>query len=489
MNLSAIQAQTTEKIQIRNAKRLIGTERGGTKFRKLIGDVVLSQGNVLMYCDSAYDYSTQNYFQAFGRIRIRQGDSLTITGNRLNYDLKNRSAVIEQNVTMSDKKMLLRTTRLFYDFNTGTASFIEGAKITESNSTLNSKKGFYYARTKELHFVDNVELVNKDLTLTCDSLRYNIENHHAIFICPTKIKSDKQTIYTSGGWYNTTDGTSQFTKKTRIISETRAIRGDTLYYDEARGYAKAIGNFEFKDIKEKMSVYGNYGEYFDKTGRSYVTGKAMFVKDLDDDTLYLHGDTIRMVKIPGSENTVIKIYNKVKAYSNDLQIKCDSLIYRTSDSSIYLFNDPVIWNKTNQITGINMRITLRDKKIDKMFLDNDALMVSKNDSIRFNQVKGRSMVGYFINSQLNSIEVTGNAEAIYFLKDDFGKYVGTNHIEASSIFIGINKSEINSISFRTAPTGNVQPPAITSLNDIKLKGFIWRKHERPESIEDIFKQP
>jgi len=489
MDSSSIQAQNVQKIQIRNAKRLIGSEKAGIKFRKLIGDVILSQGNVMMYCDSAYDYTTQNLFQAFGHVRLIQADSLTITGNRLNYDMKNRSAVIEQNVTMSDKKMLLRTSRLFYDFNTGTASFIDGAKITESNSTLTSKTGFYYSQMKELHFTEAVQIVNKDMTLTSDSLNYNIGNHHAIFICPTVIKSEKQTIYTQGGWYNTTDGTSKFTKRTRIVTETRAIRGDTLYYDDKQGYGLAIGNFELKDIKERMNIKGDYGEYFDKQGRSYVTGRAMFIKYLDDDTIYLHGDTIRMVKVPGSENTVVRVYHKVKAFSRDLQIKCDSLIYRTYDSSIYLYYDPVIWSKDNQITSVNVRITIRDKKIDKMFLDENAMLVSKNDSIRFNQVKGRNMIGYFTNSQLHSIDVKGNAEAIYFLKDDFGKFVGTNHIEASSIVIGVSNNQISSITFHNAPTGNVQPPAITSLNDIRLKGFIWRKHERPQSIEDIFKQP
>jgi hypothetical protein len=238
-----------------------------------------------------------------------------------------------------------------------------------------------------------------------------------------------------------------------------------------------------------MSIKGDYGEYFDKQGRSYVTGNAMFVKFLETDTLYLHGDTIRMVRVPGSENTLVRVYHKVKAFSNDLQIKCDSLIYRSYDSSIYLYHDPVIWSKDNQITGLNVRIALSGKKIDKMYLDDNALLISKNDSIRFNQVKGRNMIGYFTNSQLQSIDVKGNAEAIYFLKDESGKFVGTNHIEASSIMIGVSKNKISSITFHSAPTGNVQPPAITSLNDIRLKGFIWRGKERPESVDDIFRQP
>jgi lipopolysaccharide export system protein LptA len=489
MELPSVQAQNNQKIQIRNAKKLIGSEKGGVKFRKLIGEVVLSQGNVLMYCDSAYDYTTQNYFQAFGHVRLMQGDSVIITGNRLRYDQKNKTAIIEQNVTMSDKKMLLKTARLFYDMNTGTASFIDGAKITESNSTLTSKTGFYYSQTRELHFNDKVLMENKDFTMNCDSLIYNIANHHAIFICPTVIKSEKQTIYTQGGWYNTTDGTSQFNKHTRIVTDTRAIRGDTLFYDDKKGYGLAIGNFELKDVKEKMTIRGNYAEYFDRQGRSYVTGRAMFIQFLENDTLYLHSDTIRMVKTPDSENTVIRAYHHVKAYSNDLQIKCDSMVYRTYDSSIYLYYDPVIWSKDNQITGLNVRITLKGKKVDKMFIDDNAMLVSKNDSIRFNQVKGRKMVGYFTNSQLSSIDVKGNAEAIYFLKDETGKFVGTNHIEASSIMIGVNKNKIGKIIFHTAPTGNVQPPAITSLNDIRLKGFLWRKHERPATVEDIFLHP
>ena len=47
-----------------------------------------------MHCDSAYHYSNKNKIKAFGQIEIKQGDSITLTGNRLTYFGKKNKADI-----------------------------------------------------------------------------------------------------------------------------------------------------------------------------------------------------------------------------------------------------------------------------------------------------------------------------------------------------------------------------------------------------------
>src|SRR5262245_41237985 len=52
---------------------------------RLIGKVVFRHENAVMSCDSAYLYKEANTLEAFGKVHIRQGDSLTMTGKHLIY--------------------------------------------------------------------------------------------------------------------------------------------------------------------------------------------------------------------------------------------------------------------------------------------------------------------------------------------------------------------------------------------------------------------
>ena len=48
-------------------------------------------------------------------------------------------------------------------------------------------------------------------------------------------------------------------------------------------------------------------------------------------------------------------------------------------------------------------------------------------------------------------------------------------------------NEINEISFYISPDGEVSPEDQIDKNLRKLKGFLWRENEKPETIEDLFK--
>ncbi len=61
---------------------------------------------------------------------------------------------------------------------------------------------------------------------------------------------------------------------------------------------------------------------------------------------------------------------------------------------------------------------------------NDAFIISREDSGKFNQITGRSMTGYIRNNELTRIDVNGNAQTIYYAKD--GKtFIGVNKAQSS----------------------------------------------------------
>ena len=486
LKLNAQTETSGQQVEILNANSLTGIETSYSKYRKLIGNVILSHSGVIMYCDSAYDYTDQDYFEAYGNIRIQQGDTISLAGKFLHYDIKERIAHINDNVLLTDGKMVLTTSKIIYDLKKKIAWYDSKAKIVDSNNVLTSEQGTYYANTKDMVFKRKVNLVNPDNTLSCDSMRYNIGNRTAHFMSPTHISGKKIKVYCEGGWYSTATRISEFSTNACINSESQTIYSDNLHYEIRRGYGRATGHVRIVDTNEKVTVTGRMAEHFKPQKMSLITDSALMIKYMSNDTMYIHADTLKIENQERGDTLLFKAYYHVISLSRELQFKTDSLIYSGSDSTIYFYNNPVIWSGENQVTARFMKVFLVNKRIDRVLLDDNALIISQKDSLRFDQVKGRNMLGYFENNELRKVTVTGNAEAIYYLLDDDFKYIGMNKIASSYIDIYFEKKKISGINFQTSPTGNVLAPLEMNTPDARLKGFKWRQKEKPEIIPDLF---
>jgi len=481
-----VQAQDGQQIQIIHANSLTGIETPYAKYRKLIGNVQLEHSGVNMFCDSAYDYTERDFFEAYGHIRVIQGDSLTLEGKFLHYDLKEKTAHITGDVKLSDGRMVLSTDKIIYNLKTKTAYYDNKARIVDSTNVLVSDRGHYYAGKKNMVFRGNVKLTNPDNTLSCDSMRYNTGNRTTYFLSPTKIIGKKISVYCEGGWYNTVTKISEFTDHAWINSENQTISGDILHYELKKGYGLAKGHVSLFDSNEKVLVTGKVAEHFKFKKISLITDSALMIKYMSDDTLYIHADTLKVENQAKGDTLIFKAFHNAISYSRQMSYKADSIVYSGSDSTIYFYRKPVIWTGNNQITAKHIKVFLKNKKIDHVYLDEDAFIIGKKDSMRYDQIKGRTMLGYFENNALKKVAVTGNAEAIYYLLDDYQKYIGMNKIESSYINIFMDNKKITGITFINTPTGNVISPKEMASPDSRLKGFNWRGKEKPESIGDLF---
>ena len=81
-----------------------------------------------------------------------------------------------------------------------------------------------------------------------------------------------------------------------------------------------------------------------------------------------------------------------------------------------------------------------------------------------------------------------NTQDLYYLYSDSGELVGIDKTICSALNITFKENEIEDISFYVSPEGNVFPDTELDPNLRKLEGFLWRKEERPETLEDLFKK-
>ncbi|HRN42329.1 MAG TPA: OstA-like protein, partial [Vicingus sp.] len=93
-------SQKTSQIEVLNANSLEFDQSLGNNAKRLIGDVQFKHDNALMFCDSAYFYSETNSMDAFGRVRITQGDTLQLFGDSLNYSGVTKKALLRGNIKL-----------------------------------------------------------------------------------------------------------------------------------------------------------------------------------------------------------------------------------------------------------------------------------------------------------------------------------------------------------------------------------------------------
>jgi len=498
---SRAQSQKTAQIELLHADFADFDQSVSNEIQRLIGHVSFQHEHAFMYCDSAYLNRVKNSLEAFSHVKIVQGDTITLTGKRLYYNGNTQLAEVYEDVEMKDRKMTLNTSQLNYDMARDIASYTDSAHIVDSENTLTSKFGYLYSKSHDLYFKKKVILVNPRYTMTGDTLKYNTLNKTAYFLGPTFIRAKDNLVYCERGWYNTDNQKSLFNRNAYLKTKTQVLNGDTIYYDRNSGIGRGFGNVSVNDTANHVIISGEFAEHHELTDSSFVTGHAMMTQIYDTDSMFLHGDTLMAIghPDPGRSDTGITrrdlfAFHHVRLFKNDLQGSCDSLVYNFRDSTIKLFRNPILWSGLNQLTADSVTIQTGNSEILQMYLTNSAFITSRADSVeqgpvdslRFNQVRGKNMVGFFRENKLYRINVNGNGQTIYYAKNKMQKDFGVNRADCSNLVIFVNENKIEKITLLNEPDGTLYPIKELSPRELRLKGFTWKGELRPVKKDDIF---
>lgn len=503
--IQAIQPQDQKnkrRIDIENADIYTYDEKIKANAERLIGNVRFRHNNVLMYCDSAYSYRDSNMVDAFGKVHIIQGDTLNLYGNKIKYNGDTKLAKVRGNVKLVDKSITLTTDALDFDMATNIGYYYTGGKIVDTSNVLTSIIGKYYSNDNLFFFKDSVVLTNKDFILRADTLKYNSKTERAFIVGPTTITGTKKggVLYSESGWYDTKKNLAELYKASKITNKDQILEGDTLFYDRETGNGRGRHRVVLTDTTNKVVIKGKFGIYNENSKIAYVTDSAMLIQYGKKDTLYMHADTLQTIpdssaikkQIVKDTTTVKKkdpklffAYRKVRFYKSDLQGECDSLSYHMKDSIIYMFYDPVLWSQKNQMTAERIQYISKNPPPDIARLEKDAFIIMSEDSIKFNQISGKLIVGHIFNGKLRNADVNGNAQTLYYLKDK-DKYTGMNRLLSSKINLHLIDNKIDTIRFFPKPEGKTIPMKELKPLDTRLGGFVWRESERPIDHNDLY---
>jgi len=492
--IQAVQPQDKKKkqrIDIDNADLIVHDERIIANADRLLGHVSFRRDGALMFCDSAYSYTDSKKFDTFGNVHIIQGDTLHLYGDKMFYDGDIKLARFVNNVKLVDKSITLTTEALEFDLNTNIGYYNNGGKIIDTANVLTSKIGRYYSDDNMLFFKDSVVVTNKDFVLRADTLKYNSKTERAFIVGPTTITGTNKdgVLYSENGWYDTKKNVAELYKASKITNKSQVLEADTLFYDRSSGNGRGKHRVTLSDTTNKVAIKGKIGVYNENTKIAFVTDSAMFIQYGKKDTMYMHADTLQ-TKPDLSDSTrkddkYFMAYRKVRFHKPDLQGQCDSLGYRMKDSTMMMFYDPTLWSERNQMTAEKIQYTAKNPDPSIARLENSAFIVMVEDSVKFNQISGKIIIGQIFDKKLRIADVNGNAQTLYYLKDK-NRYSGMNRLISSKIKLHLTENKIDSIRFYPKPEGKTIPIKELKAEDIQLDGFRWRESERPLNQFDLY---
>ena len=486
---SSAQKNKDSRIILHHADKLY-KNANDPRAQVLIGHVRLSHEGLFLDCDSARYYQMENSFDAYGHVKMMQGDTLKLNSDSLFYDGYAMQMMARgKKVVLTHRKSRLETTKLDYDRVSGVGSYFNGGTLYDADNVLVSDEGQYTTGSREAFFTYNVCLTNPKFNLVSDTLYYYTDTENARIVSPTNITSSDGTfIYSTQGDYDTKRGVADMYTRSYIIKDMRKIVGDDLHYDKATGISTGYGNVIITDDENMCSLIGDYCWFDENTGNAFATDNAVAMEYSSPDTLYVHADTLKMFTYNMDTDSVYRnlhAYHKVRAYRRDVQAVCDSLVSLELDSCTYLYGQPIIWNENQQVFGEEIRIYNNDSTINWAHIINQAMTVERLDSVSYNQVMAKEMKCFFVNGEIEHNEAQGNVYVCYFMEEDDGNRFGMNYTETTELKLYMENRKIKKI-WMPAASCMMYPPTQIPSDRRYLSAFAWFDYIRPVSKDDIY---
>ncbi|SDG60941.1 OstA-like protein [Psychroflexus sediminis] len=486
---SFLYAQEGKKIDYTADRTRVDQENYPDAFilSKVQNQVYFIHEGIQVWCDRAIFYQTDDFFRAFGNVRMKQGDTVNMTSKYAEYNGETQFAFASDDVVLTTPSNKLTTDSLFFNRVKQEAFYRSGGKVQDSASTITSVKGRYFMNQEKISFRQNVKVRNPEYDIDSDYLDFYSEQGHAYLYGPSTITSETSVVYCERGFYDTRNDNGFFVKNSKIDYENRKLEGDSIFFDRPSGFASASNNIKVTDTINQSVITGHYAEVFRMKDSLFITENPLASMKQENDSVFIASDTLMVTgKV---DQRQIRAFYDARIYKSDLSGKSDSIHSSERTGITKLIGDPVLWSGESQITGdtIFLISNTETEELDSLKVFYNAFMIKKDSIEGFNQIKGKELYGLLKNNEIYEVDVLKNTESLFYLRDETTDLMGINKSLSARIKILLEDQEITDLYYYTNVDSNTYPSSEFPENEKKLKGFNWRGEERLISKSDLFK--
>lgn len=499
-----------------------------TKISDLFGEVVLVNGQQKLFT-KRLRYDVGNKIATYTTGATMTNGKSQVKSRRGYYDVNAKEVFLKGEVVVSDPEFTMRTDTMAFNTEAQLVRFVAPTLISQRGSKIYTESGFYdiendfavfdqnpqyekegqrgrarkmrYEGTLKEYTLEgdaHIENPEKGELADADVIRYNADTEKTTLRGNAHFRDSTRDIVGEEIRYDSRNKIYQLTGRGRVFDPPNTIEADSLEFNDVLGNGVALGSVLWQDSSSDFSVlawrmdYNKKSQYlhaFGGFGKQGAAGRPMMKTLIDTDTLYMTADTLTSFK-PDSATDARNLiaHRDVRIFKADLQAVCDSLTFSSSDSIFWFYQInrmPIIWSDTSQLSADTIRMLLKNKKLDRLWLRQNAFVVNSDDGLLFNQIKGRHATVFFRDNQAREMLVEGNAQANYYAVDEQKAYIGLNETACSEMRLFFEENKVESVKFYQQPTGKFVPMRQAGRETKKLEGFFWEKKRRPRGVGDL----
>ncbi|HOJ19292.1 MAG: LPS export ABC transporter periplasmic protein LptC [Ignavibacteriales bacterium] len=448
LTLSLWGQDTTKSITV-IGNELTGRVENGESVREVSGNVILTQGNVIITCDRAIQYLARNDAKLIGNVVVTQ-DTLTIETPEGFYFGNIRKAFSDKGVKLNDSKVILTANTGEYLFNENKADFRERVRLYDTVSTMTADRLIYYRFLDQATAYGRVKITDKSNSINADSL-----THFRI----------KQETYGYGDVVieNKENGTKIFGNYIEdyrlqdfsiIDKNPRLIQIDTVY-----GGGRDSVVFSEEDstvIKERIALAPDTLQSID----TLIIKAEVMEAFRDTVNLFIARDSVEIIRKNFSSRNDQTLYfrNEEKIITNKMGEKN---------------NPPVMWYDYTQLSGDSLSIYLKGNRINRVLVRTNALIVSQNELAltRYDQISGRDINMHFREGEISKVEVFENVLSLYNMYEE-NKPNGLIKASSKEAIIEFESRKVSTVRLYGEPKSDYYPE---NLIKGKEKEFVLPK--------------
>jgi len=483
------------RIKILQADAILRDQRQ-PDVQRLIGAVLLGYGDATLACDSALRFK-DGRFRTMGNVRLNDGNRRVLAENMLlnpQADKAIATATSGEQVRMQSELGEIQATRVDYELDTKWVRFPSGGTMQEQSRTATFDRGLFKVDDSMLELGGNVFIDDGDWVVTSDSLHWDEKNEKLFFHGFSHVLEQSGGLELScffgafdaaqeAGWFASEEAGSG--SKARVRQDDVWLEADRLEVPtDSLEPLSAIGRVEIQDTARVWKVWGS-----DALRRQGATGEklvsvrgggsemARYMDASSADTLWLISDSMEI------QSNWTRLWPGVHLIQGQAAASCEELFWNDSTEQIDLLGTPLTWLEGWLLKADSMTWQLKGNQPEKLSARGHSGLIFDIDSMCMQQISGRNLDAYFTDGALNSVEVAGNAESIYFDTEKPNPCEAFNQSVSSAMRIDFDAGDIKDIVLLQKPEGVWS----TVQGEVpELKGMAWQA--LPKAIREAFEK-
>lgn len=503
------------------------------EFRGSVVELKNKENNVLR--TRYLDYNTKDSVALFFKgAAMRSKDGQIIESIEGSYDSKIKLFSFNRNVNMYTDTTFIKTEGLEYDSGQSRVIFTDYVDFWNDDNMMSANRGWYDRNTETFFFNDNVHATSKEQEAWTDTLYVFRAQKEVLLMGNAQVQDSVRNSAALADYilYQDTVSTVTLRKNAAVAlitdpdtekRDTIYLGADTLVYRSVRKCDIDPSELEAADTRIKNIHVDPVSEYRERAAKAAAEAASKAEADAaekDPNKRVLKkkdgGEVMQAEEEPEGEQEAaedtsvdeqdseqvdslivaepldttklgfVQGISNVRIFRKDIQVHSDLMFYNDLDSIARFYNDPVVWNEGNrQYSSDSLYVLVSNGTVDRANLLSNAFIITQEDSLYFDQIKGAEVMAYFDSTAaLRRFDALGGASAIFFLKEN-EQLATVNLVSSKMLSALLAGGEVDQVFYFDAPTNDAYPVAQLPRDMRLMKGFNWRNNMRPKGKEDI----